>query len=74
MPLKNKQKPTVEDMLRSPIGEVYTTDETARMLKCSIRSVLRAIDSKKLMARKHGKAFLITGDSIKSYWESLPKG
>ena len=56
----------------SPIGEVYTTDEVAGMLKLSVRTVLRAIEHQQIKARKAGKAYLITREAVQRYWESLP--
>ncbi len=56
----------------SPIGEVYTTEEVAGMLKLSVRTILRAIERRQLEARKAGKAYLITQDAVRQYWQSLP--
>jgi excisionase family DNA binding protein len=56
----------------SPIGEVYTTEEVAGMLKLSVRTILRAIEHQQIEARKAGKAYLITREAVQRYWESLP--
>jgi excisionase family DNA binding protein len=53
----------------SPIGEVYTTEEVAGMLKLSVRTILRAIEHQQIEARK---AYLITREAVQRYWESLP--
>lgn len=69
MPPKRKASPPPPV---SPIGEVYTTEEVAGMLKLSVRAILRAIERRQLEARKAGKAYLITRDAVQQYWQSLP--
>ena len=53
--------------------EVFTTDQVAHDLNISVHTVLRAIHSGKLEARKMGKQFLITRAAIRKFWEGLPK-
>jgi len=53
--------------------EVFTTDQVAHDLNVSVHTVLRAIHSGKLKARKMGKQFLITRAAIREFWEGLPE-
>jgi excisionase family DNA binding protein len=69
MPPKRK---TLAPPVVSPIGEVYTTEDVAGMLKLSVRTILRAIEHQEIEARKAGKAYLITREAVQRYWESLP--
>jgi excisionase family DNA binding protein len=53
--------------------EVFSTDQVAHDLNISVRTVLRAIHSGKLKARKAGKQYLMTRAAIREYWEGLPE-
>ena len=53
--------------------EIFTTDQVAHDLNISVHTVLRAIHSGKLKARKMGKQFLITRAAIREFWEGLPE-
>jgi excisionase family DNA binding protein len=56
-----------------PLGtELYTTAQVAQALHLSVRTILRAIKSGKLAARRTGKQFLITRDAVQAYWDGLP--
>jgi excisionase family DNA binding protein len=54
--------------------EVFTTDQVAQDLNISVRTVLRAIKSGKLKARKAGKSFLMTRSAVLAFYEGLPLG
>lgn len=70
MPPRKKERP---EMVPHPLDtQIYTTDEVAKALKISVRTVLRAIELGKLEAKKQGKQFLITREAIRRYWDSLP--
>jgi excisionase family DNA binding protein len=56
-----------------PLGtEIYTTAQVAQALHLSMRTILRAIKSGKLPARRTGKQFLITREAVQAYWDGLP--
>jgi excisionase family DNA binding protein len=70
MPPKKKEHP---EMVPHPLDtQIYTTDQVAKALNLSVRTILRAIETGKLKARKAGKQYLITRDAVREYWESLP--
>jgi excisionase family DNA binding protein len=52
--------------------EVFTTDQVAHDLNLSVKTILRAIKSGRLQARKAGKQFLITRAAVRAYYEGLP--
>ena len=52
--------------------EVYTTEQVAADLQLSQKTVLRAIKSGKLRARKSGRQFLMTKEDVRAFFESLP--
>jgi excisionase family DNA binding protein len=52
--------------------EIFTTAQVAQALHLSVRTILRAIKSGKLTARRTGKQFLITRDAVQAYWEGMP--
>jgi excisionase family DNA binding protein len=55
------------------LGEdLFTTDQVARDLNVSVHTVLRAIHSGKLKARKMGKQFLIARSAVREFYEALP--
>jgi excisionase family DNA binding protein len=57
-----------------PLGtEIYSTEQVAQALGLSVRYILNAIRSGKLKARKAGKAYLITREDVRTFWESLPE-
>src|SRR5262249_54042041 len=56
-----------------PLGtEIYTTTQVAQALHLSVRTILRAIKSGKLLARRTGKQFLITREAVQAYWDWFP--
>jgi excisionase family DNA binding protein len=72
MPPKRKSETAVITMATHPLGtEIYTTDQVARALNLSVRTILRAIESGELEARKAGRQYLITQEAIRKYWDSL---
>jgi excisionase family DNA binding protein len=69
-PQKESQSPRT---VVHPLGtEIYTTAQVAQALHLSVRTILRAIKSGKLPARRTGKQFLITREAVQAYWEGLP--
>jgi excisionase family DNA binding protein len=73
MPPKRKRE-VLRAVVTHPLGtEIYTTEEVAGVLKRSVRTILRAIRSGKLEARKAGRDYLITREAVQKYFESLPK-
>jgi excisionase family DNA binding protein len=72
MPAKRKEKTTVEDVTKSPVGTIYTTREAARMLRLSQKTILRAIEKGQIKAKKAGKAWLIPEEQVKAYYDRLP--
>jgi excisionase family DNA binding protein len=73
MPPKRKRE-GFRPVVTHPLGtEIYTTEEVAGLLKRSVRTILRAIKSGKLEARKAGRDYLITREAVQRYFEGLPK-
>jgi excisionase family DNA binding protein len=69
-PPRKKERP---EMVPHPLDtQIYTTDQVAKALSVSVRTILRAIELGKLDAKKQGKQFLITREAVRKYWESLP--
>jgi excisionase family DNA binding protein len=52
--------------LISPVGPIYTTADTAVLMKVSIRTVQRLIRSRKLHSRKVGRIYRILGKDIEA--------
>lgn len=52
--------------------EIFTTDKIAHDFDISVRTVLRAIRSGKLQARKMGKQYVITRIAVREWFESMP--
>ena len=82
---KQRQQPTLpitkSDTLRKtpllpepgPLAQpIYTTAQVAAALRLSTKTILRAIESGQLEARKAGKLYLIAQDAVQRFWESLP--
>jgi excisionase family DNA binding protein len=72
MPAKRKSETSAGVRVHALGEEVFTTDQVARDLNLSVKTILRAIKSGKLQARKTGKQFLITRSAVRAYYESLP--
>lgn len=53
--------------------EIYTCEDVAASLGVSVRTILRAIQSGKLKAKKTGKQFLITREAVREFWDNLPE-
>lgn len=71
MPSQKKAPPS--NLISHPLGtDIYTTAQVAEALHLSVRTILRAIKSGKLTARRAGKQFLMTRDAVAAYWEELP--
>ena len=72
MPSQKRAQPPKH--IPHPLGtQIYTTARVAQALHLSVRTILRAIKSGKLPARRTGKQFLITRDAVRAYWAGLPQ-
>ena len=72
MPPKRKSETSAGVRTHVLGEEVFTTDQVAHDLNISVRTVLNAIHSGKLQARKAGKQFLMTRAAVRAYYEGLP--
>jgi excisionase family DNA binding protein len=55
------------------LGEqVFTTEQIAHDLNISVRTVLRAIQDGTLEARVMGKSYVVTGASVREWWDNRP--
>jgi excisionase family DNA binding protein len=72
MPPKRKAETSGTVRMHVLGEEVFTTDQVAHDLNISVRTVLRAIHTGKLQARKTGKQFLMTRSAVRAYYEGLP--
>jgi len=72
MPAKRKSETSAGVRMHVLGEEVFTTDQVAHDLNLSVKTILRAIKSGKLQARKAGKQFLITRAAVRAYYEGLP--
>jgi excisionase family DNA binding protein len=53
----------------SPIGQVFTTEETAQILKTSLRTVQRMIRLGQLKAHRVGRGYRIRDIDIQEFFE-----
>jgi len=72
MPPKTKAETSAGVRTRVLGEEVFTTDKIAHDFDISVRTVLRAIKSGKLKARKMGKQYVMTRTAVREWFESLP--
>jgi len=72
MPAKPKSETSGGVRVHALGEEVFTTEQVAHDLNLSVKTILRAIKSGKLQARKTGKQFLITRSAVRAYYEGLP--
>jgi excisionase family DNA binding protein len=54
----------------SPVGPIYTAEDTAALLKCSVRTVQRLIRSRQLKSHKVGRVHRILGKDIEAFFAS----
>ena len=52
----------------SPVGPIYTTEETAALMKVSVRTVQRLIRARQLRSRKVGRIYRILGKDIEQFF------
>jgi excisionase family DNA binding protein len=52
----------------SPVGPIYTTEETAALMKVSVRTVQRLIRAHQLRSRKVGRLYRILGTDIEAFF------
>jgi excisionase family DNA binding protein len=52
----------------SPVGPIYTTEETAALMKISVRTVQRLIRARQLRSRKVGRLYRILGTDIEAFF------
>ena len=70
MPPKKK---VVTEIVPHPLGtQIYDTEQVAKALNLSVRTILRAIEKGELEAKKTGKQYLITREAVQKYWDSIP--
>lgn len=50
--------------------EIYTVEEAAELLNCSKRTILRMIHDGKLKAKKPGRGYIITYQTLEDYLNS----
>jgi excisionase family DNA binding protein len=72
MPAKRKSETSAGVRGHALGEEIFTTEQVAHDLNLSVKTILRAIKSGKLQARKAGKQFLITRSAVRAYYEGLP--
>jgi len=65
---------TKKPMKTHPLGtEIYSAGQVAESLGLSYKTILRAIKSGQLQAKKTGKNFLITREAVRDFWDDLPE-
>jgi excisionase family DNA binding protein len=52
----------------SPVGPIYTTEDTAIVMKVPVRTVQRLIRSGQLKSRKIGRIYRILGKDIEAFF------
>jgi excisionase family DNA binding protein len=55
-------------LIISPVGPIYTTEETASLMKVSVRTVQRLIRARQLRSRKVGRIYRILGKDIEQFF------
>jgi excisionase family DNA binding protein len=71
MPPKRKAETATRVRMYVLGEEVFTTEQVAHDLNISVRTVLRAIHSGTLKARKVGRQYLITRAAVRVFWKGL---
>jgi excisionase family DNA binding protein len=61
--MDTESRPTI-----SPVGPIYTTEDTAIVMKVSVRTVQRLIRSGQLKSRKIGRIYRILGKDIEAFF------
>ena len=65
---------SAKPMITHPLGtEIYSAGQVAESLRLSYKTILRAIKSGQLKAKKTGKNFLITREAVRDFWDNLPE-
>jgi excisionase family DNA binding protein len=59
---------TMERPIISPVGPIYTTADTATLMKVSVRTVQRLIRDRKLKSHKVGRVYRILGKDIEAFF------
>jgi excisionase family DNA binding protein len=52
----------------SPVGPIYTTADTATLMKVSVRTVQRLIKDRKLKSHRIGRVHRILGKDIEAFF------
>jgi excisionase family DNA binding protein len=52
----------------SPVGPIYTTADTARLMQISVRTVQRLIQRRKLRSHRIGRVHRILGKDIEAFF------
>jgi excisionase family DNA binding protein len=61
--MSTESRPTI-----SPVGLIYTTEDTAALLKCSVRTVQRLIRARQLKSYKVGRVYRILAKDIEAFF------
>ena len=56
----------------SPVGQVYTTEEVAEILKTSLRTVQRMIRLGQLKAHRVGRGYRVREDELRRLFDEGP--
>jgi excisionase family DNA binding protein len=72
MPQKKREKPIRP--IVSPVGQVYTTEEVAEILKTSQRTVQRLIRLGRLKAHRVGRGYRIRDRDLQQLFEEQEGG
>ena len=72
MPRKKREKPIRP--IVSPVGQVYTTEEVAEILKTSQRTVQRLIRLGQLKAHRVGRGYRIRDRDLQQLFEEQEGG
>jgi excisionase family DNA binding protein len=58
----------LERRIISPVGPIYTTADTATLMKVSVRTVQRLIRDRKLKSHKVGRVYRILARDIEQFF------
>jgi excisionase family DNA binding protein len=62
----------LEHPIISPVGPIYTTADTAQLMKVSVRTVQRLIRSRRLKSHKVGRVYRILGKDLEAFFTEPP--
>lgn len=64
----------LERQIISPVGPIYTTADTATLMKISVRTVQRLIRDRKLKSHKVGRIYRILARDIEQFFAQQEVG